>query len=63
MARCTICDTTYYRQSEIDPAEQCGWVEMADCSPWKWDRWRGVVKWARCRVAGWFMAIATRLWP
>ena len=50
---CRVCMTPFFRQSEIDPAELCWCGQMADCSPWQWDRWRGLKNAARYRVAMW----------
>lgn len=39
---CRICLVEFVPESEIDPSEPCWCGQMADCSPWRWDRWAGV---------------------
>jgi hypothetical protein len=48
---CRICRQEYVAQTLYEPAEQCVCGEMADVSPWAWDRWRGLLNAARYRVA------------
>lgn len=58
---CSICNEEYINQSELDPAEPCLCGQMAWCSPWKWDRWRGLRSWGRYRTAAYLFKIANGL--
>jgi hypothetical protein len=49
--KCNICKTDYYRQTDVDPQEPCWCGECCSCSPWGWDRWRGVRLWVRFKIA------------
>lgn len=67
MARCRICGNDYLPEvhdidgGPIDPAEPCWCGEMADASPWEWDRWRGLFNWTRYRLANLLFYLATKV--
>lgn len=58
---CRICGEQGFSQTYTDPAEPCWCGEIASCSPWAWDRWRGVRKWLRYRAAKALMQASLRL--
>ena len=58
---CRICGDEGWRQTHMEPAEPCPCGQMADCSPWDWDRWRGVRNRLRYVLAGWLIYRAGRI--
>lgn len=62
MSMCRICHTEYYRETSIEPAEPCFCGDMANCSPWDWEGWRGVYRAFRFRLAFWVSILAEKLW-
>jgi hypothetical protein len=59
---CVVCDEEFYPQSNLEPAEPCWCGEMArGASAWDWDRWRGVKKRLRFKLARRVIAFASWL--
>ena len=52
MPLCSVCKTEYWSQSESEPAEDCWCGDRASGPLWEWDRWAGVCRAVRYRLAG-----------